>query len=144
MMKTYRWIARINLALVASVMVSPVVSAQAPQTTFAALRPLETGLWQFDSPGRSPQRLCLIDPAILFQLAHNGPACRRFVIANGADEATVHYSCGAAGWGRTTIRVETPRLAQISTQGIKQSRPFAFKGEARHVGDCQSVSSAGK
>lgn len=144
MMNMYKWIAGINLALVAPIMVSPAVSAQLPQTTFLALRPLETGLWQFDSPGRSPQQLCLVDPAILFQLAHNGPACRRFVIANAADEATVHYSCGAAGWGRTTIRVETPRLVQISTQGIKQRTPFAFKGAGRHVGDCQSDSSVRK
>jgi hypothetical protein len=140
MMKTYRWIAGMNLALAAPIMVSPMVSAQSPQTIFAALRPLETGLWQFDSPGRPPQLFCLTDPTILFQLAHNGPACRRFVIANAVGEATVHYSCGAAGWGRTTIRVETPRLAQISTQGIRQRRPFAFEGEARHIGDCQSGS----
>lgn len=118
--------------------------AQAPKMSFAALAPLESGLWQLDTAGRAPQLLCLGDPAALFQVAHSGPVCRRFVIANESGEATVHYSCGTAGWGRTTVRVETPRLAQIFTQGIKQNRPFDYKVEARHVGNCQSPVTAQK
>jgi hypothetical protein len=54
--------------------------------------------------------------------------------------ATVHYSCPGSGWGRTTVRVETPRLARVETQGIAGKAPFAFTAEARRVGACDSVS----
>ncbi len=44
------------------------------------------------------------------------------------------------GSGRTTIRVETPRLVQIETQGIADQSPFAFSAEARRIGTCTAPS----
>jgi hypothetical protein len=49
---------------------------------------------------------------------------------------TVQYTCRGRGFGRTHIRRETDRLVQIDTQGIADSRPFAFSVEARRTGDC--------
>lgn len=144
MMKGHGPIAGMYIFAMGVALLSSPASAEAPRMSFAALQPLESGLWQLDSPGRPAQLLCVTDPSVLFQIVHAGPACSRFVIANEADRVTVHYSCNAAGWGRTTIRVETPSLAQIQTQGIKQNRPFDFKLEARHVGSCPPAASPKK
>jgi hypothetical protein len=73
------------------------------------------------------------------QLQHGATACSRLVIGNEKASATVHYSCPGAGWGRTTLRVETPRLARIDTQGIANNAPFAFSAEARRIGACDKL-----
>lgn len=49
---------------------------------------------------------------------------------------TVTYSCSAQGWGRTELRIETPGLYQLDTQGISGNEPFALRAEARRTGDC--------
>ena len=144
MMKRQGLIAGMRIFAMSVAILSASVRAQTPPMTFTALQPLESGMWQLDSPGRPAQFLCVTDPTVLFQIVHAGRACSRFVIANEATRATVHYSCNAAGWGRTTIRVETARLVQIQTQGIKQNRPFEFKVEARRVGGCQAAASPQK
>ena len=84
------------------------------------------------------RRMCLEGIEPLIQLAHAGPVCSRFVIADQPDRATVHYTCPGAGWGRTSVLVETPRLARINSQGISGRAPFALVAEARRVGDCAS------
>ena len=61
---------------------------------------------------------------------------RRVVLSNDVKGATVHYTCPANGFGRTSVRVETPRLAKIDTQGIMGNAPFAYRAEARKVGAC--------
>lgn len=104
-----------------------------------ALEQLEPGLWQIEVPGKPVRTLCLTDPMVLLQLAHNAPSCSRFVIANEARSSTVHYSCNAAGWGRTTIHVETPRAVQIDTQGIAAKAPFQFSADAHKIGPCASA-----
>jgi len=76
------------------------------------------------------------DGSDLIQVVHDQSGCSRFVVANEAKSATVHYSCQAAGWGRTTIRVETPRSAQVQTQGIAKNAPFDYTLVARRVGAC--------
>lgn len=104
-----------------------------------ALAQLQPGLWVIRDldDSRAPTRsICLGDPNVLMQLEHRGAPCSRLVIESGPLAATVHYTCPATGFGRTTIRVETPRLAQIDTQGILRKAPFALRAEARRVGAC--------
>jgi hypothetical protein len=107
-----------------------------------ALKLLEPGLWQFDVKGRAPKQICVADTAALVQIEHDQAGCSRFVIANEPKSVTVHYSCQGAGWGRTTIRVETPRSVVIQTQGISRNQPFDYLVQARRVGACgaQAVS----
>lgn len=105
----------------------------------SALARLEPGLWQLRDLGDArvaPQSICVADPAILMQVQHRHSPCSRLVIANDAKGATVHYTCPAGGFGRTSLRVETPRLAKIDTQGILGNIPFAYRAEARRVGGC--------
>jgi hypothetical protein len=115
-------------------------SGQSGQAQLSALSQIQPGLWELHSRGGSlPDRsICVSDPAILLQLRHGNASCSRFVITNDARSVTVHYSCPSAGHGQTTLRVETPRLAQIDSQGVADHAPFAFTTEARRVGNCQS------
>jgi len=41
------------------------------------------------------------------------------------------------GRGRTILRVETPRLVQIDSQGLHYGAPFALRAQARKTGPCQ-------
>jgi hypothetical protein len=110
--------------------------AQAP--TIAALQVIQPGQWALRSrsdPAQS-RSLCLGDPVLLFQLRHGGASCSRFVVANDPRGATVQYRCPGAGNGRTTIKVETPRLIQIDSQGIANNEPFMIEFEGRRVGEC--------
>lgn len=115
-------------------------SRQAPMG-LAALNQLEAGMWQLEVRGRPPKLLCLSDPIELVEIEHDQPNCSRFVIANQPRSATVQYSCQGAGWGRTSIRVDTPRLATIQTQGISRNAPFDYAVTARRVGGCAQVAS---
>ena len=111
--------------------------AQAPAS---ALADLQAGLWQLRSIGggtASPTRtICMRDPNELLQLRHGARSCTRRVLSSAATEITVRYECGGAGWGQTLVRVETPRLARVDTQGIDQGSPFHHTYEARRTGSC--------
>lgn len=108
--------------------------AQAPR--FAALDTMEHGLWQLREIGGQARAVCVRDPVNLFQLRSRTKQCSRFVIENGATAATVHYTCPGSGHGRTTISVETPRLARIESEGIEGGAPFSLEIEARRTGEC--------
>lgn len=112
------------------------VTPAVAQTPLAALGMIQRGLWELRSEGEPPQSVCLADPSALLQIRHKTQACSRLVIANQPASATIHYSCPGAGWGRTTVRVTTPRAAIIDTQGIADNAPFAFTAEARRTGPC--------
>ena len=104
----------------------------------AALQKLQAGLWQLrdlDTKAELPP-VCIGDPAVLVQLRHRSAPCSRLVVNQDPLSATVHYTCAAGGFGQTLIRVETPRLAQIETQGIAGNSPFATRIEARRIGAC--------
>jgi hypothetical protein len=111
--------------------------AEAP-SVLTALQGLQLGQWEIRSAEDSAanRSVCLTDPRVLLQLRHFGQTCSRFVITNDARISTVHYSCAAAGSGQTTIRVETPRLIQVQSQGLINRAPFSFSAEGRRVGDC--------
>jgi hypothetical protein len=119
----------------ATVIAAPAATADL-RPPLSALAMLEPGLWQLRTEGEPTRNVCVADANALIQLRHKAGACTRLVIANEKASATVHYSCPGAGWGRTTLRVETPRLARIDTQGIADNAPFAFIAEARRIGPC--------
>ena len=121
------------------------VSGQDPARAPMALSSMQPGQWDIRS--RSDPSLnrsvCLGDPRVLIQLRHSSAQCTRYVITNDPRVTTVHYSCPAGGHGQTTIRVETPRLVQIKSQGIANKAPFAFSAEARRVGTCTISGNSG-
>lgn len=107
----------------------------------AALAGLEPGLWDLRSldPGEPSLRVCVRDPQSLLQLRHPGQACRRFVVDDSPDRTSVSYSCPGTGHGLTVVRVETPRLVQIDSQGVADGAPFALDLEGRRTGACAPV-----
>lgn len=136
-----RGAAAIGMALLAAVP----TAAQAPGSKLPALAKLEPGLYQLRvlDASQEPRQICVADPGVLLQLQHRGSPCSRLVISNNAKGATIHYTCPANGFGRTSLRVETSRLAKIDTQGIMGNAPFAYRAEARRVGACGSGGSVG-
>jgi hypothetical protein len=102
---------------------------------FSRIRP---GGWQLRAlDGSAPtRRICLTDPAELIQLRHPGATCSRFVLDDAADTATIHYTCTGAGYGRTTIKVETGELIRIDSQGLINQAPFQVALEGRRLGSC--------
>ena len=112
--------------------------------TMPALSMVQPGQWLLKSranPAES-RSVCVSDVRALLQVRHSGAMCSRFVIANTPRETTVHYTCPGSGHGRTTIKVETPRLIQIESQGIANQEPFAVELEGRRVGECKIAMSA--
>jgi hypothetical protein len=122
-------------------MLAPAVAAATARTEqrMMALSLMQPGLWEvreISNARATPQSICISDPSVLVQLRHGPAACSRFIIQDRDRELTVRYSCAARGFGRTSIKVETPRLAKIDTQGIIGKVPFAYRAEARRVGSC--------
>ena len=98
---------------------------------------LESGQWELrGGSGGRIAAICLGNPILLTQPRHGAAPCTRDVVAADADSMTVNYSCPGLGRGRTTIRIETPRLVQIDSQGLDHGMPFALRAEARRVGPC--------
>ena len=100
---------------------------------------LERGLWQLRAlDGRSsPAPICLGDAEQLAQVRHLRSSCNRSLAAVRRDSVTLSYDCPGIGSGETTIRVHTPRLARIETQGLDNGVPFALRAEARRIGPCR-------
>lgn len=115
-------------------------AAEAPP--LIALTQLQPGKWTLTSQDSafSSRSVCIGDPRVLIQIRQPASTCNRFVVANDPRRAVVSYSCPGAGNGLTTIRVETPRLAQIETQGVAGGAPFDLAIEARRTGDCPTLS----
>jgi hypothetical protein len=117
------------------------VAVAAPVLAFAlpdleAFSKLERGRWQLRDAAGESRSICLGDPTALIQLEHAGISCEQEILTNGKGGATVQYSCPGHGYGHTSIRVETPRLARVDTQGLADGRPFSYRAEARKVGTC--------
>lgn len=112
-------------------------AAPRPIKALASLQPGQWDIRSRDNPDAN-RSFCMSDPKVLLQLRHPNNVCSRFVISDDGREATVQYSCSSGGNGRTSVRVETPRLVQIDTQGVADQMPFAFSAEARRVGDCSA------
>jgi hypothetical protein len=110
--------------------------ATAAETPLSALGQIEPGQWSLVSAGTRTRSICLSDARVLLQLQHTGIACSRYVIANDKDSTVVHYTCPGAGHGRTEVKVETPRLIQVMSQGIADNAPFDWSVEGRRTGAC--------
>jgi len=114
------------------------VPALAAKAELALLDALQRGQWEVrmrDQTART-ERICLQDARRFIQLRHPGLTCQRVVVDDSATAVTVQYTCPGRGYGRTTIRSESPSLVQIDSQGIADGQPFAFAAEARRVGQC--------
>lgn len=129
--------AGLALAMVAMMAVGN-VAALAKSPTLLVPSQLEKGRWTLIGRGaaQADRRICLGDPQQLVQVEHGPKACTQYIIENTPRLLTVHYSCDGAGYGRTTIRRETNRLAQVETQGVHKGRLFDDRYEARRVGSC--------
>ncbi|WP_223262852.1 hypothetical protein [Sphingobium sp. SCG-1] len=102
------------------------------------LAALESGQWVLkDRETGRERRLCLGDRRQLLQLRQVRHQCARFVVTDSERQVSVTNDCGAAGNERTDIRIETPRLFQLQSQGIADGAPFAAAIEGRHVGICR-------
>lgn len=126
----------LGAALAVAGIAAPASHAQAP--TLQMLDKMQPGMWELRiRDEKTPRRMCLANGRPLIQIRHPGAACQRFVIEDGANTVTVQYTCPGAGYGRTTVRLETPQLAQVESQGIDAGTPFDFSAEVRRVGPCR-------
>jgi hypothetical protein len=125
------------LSLVAVPVIGQAVPARPPGATIA-LSNVQPGMWEIKSrTDPSVNRsICISDPRVLIQLRHSGVQCSRYVISDDARSTTVHYSCAGSGHGQTTVRVETPRVVQLQSQGVDGKSPFSFSAEGRRIGGC--------
>jgi hypothetical protein len=80
--------------------------------------------------------ICLGDPLLLAQPQHGPQPCTREVLSTELHSVTVAYTCPGMGRGQTQLRIETPRLVQIDSQGLHNGAPFSFRAEARRTGPC--------
>lgn len=124
---------------VASIAAAMSLPALAQRTSLAMLDRLERGNWQLRmrGAGGDVESICIDNARKLIQLRHKSDRCSSVIVDDTQTEVTVQYTCPGRGYGRTHIRRETSRLAQIDSQGIANGLPFAFAAEARRVGDCQ-------
>ena len=129
---------RILSAIFLAVLAVPAFS-QAGGPPLTALRSVQHGLWELQEKGSKapPQRVCARDPMQLVQVRHGATACSRFVVENLPTRGTVYYTCPGAGHGQTTIRVESPKLIQLDSQGIADKSPFNASYEGRYAGVCR-------
>ncbi|GAY23175.1 MULTISPECIES: hypothetical protein [Sphingobium] len=125
-------------ALGAAAMMMAVSAVQAAAPASRLPKGLETGEWELRGRGEdgAARKLCVSSLSQLLQSRHAGHACKSFTVSDVANRLVVTYECGAAGNGRTDLRVETSRLVQIQSQGIADGAPFAFALEGRWLGAC--------
>jgi hypothetical protein len=123
--------------LVAGAVIAAPVCAYASMT-IDALSKVERGRWQVRdlNQATAPAALCLGDPVQLVQFEHREAPCPSEVTGRTANAASVQYSCPGRGFGHSQVRVETPRLIRVDTQGVSNGRPFSYRLEARRVGNC--------
>jgi hypothetical protein len=110
---------------------------QAQGNGLAMLGTLAKGEWTIKQRGGTPDRkICVKTGAELIQLQHRDSGCNQFVVEDGSARVTVQYTCPGNGYGRTSIRRETPALVQLESQGIHEGMPFQLVAEARRTGSC--------
>jgi hypothetical protein len=125
---------RIALAAAAAAALPAAATIAAEDSPFGNL---ETGKWTVRSgDGAAERELCLRDPAQLVRLEHAGATCANESVAGDGRGVTIQYSCPGHGYGHTILKIETPRVATIETQGLVDGRPFAYRATARKVGPC--------
>ena len=138
---TYRTDSRKRIAALAlagaGVVLGLAVPVLAQGNGLAMLGSLTKGEWTIRQRGGAPDRkICVRSGAELIQLMHRENGCSQFVVEDGAARVTVQYTCPGNGYGRTSIRRETPALVQLESQGIEGKMPFQLTAEARRTGTC--------
>jgi len=111
-------------------------AATAPAPAPRVLARIQPGQWTLRGLDAAPRSMCIADPAMLLQLRHPGPGCSRTVLEDGPSQGQVHYSCPGHGYGDTVVRVETPSLIHVDSQGVADNAPFNMSVEARRTGAC--------
>lgn len=126
-----------GIVLAGGLVVASAAPGHAQGGGLAMLDGLAKGEWTMrPRDGSAIRKICLRNGREFIQLQHKEPNCSRFVVEDSDTKATVQYTCPGNGYGRTSIRRETPSLVQIESQGIANGLPFQFTAEARRTGNC--------
>lgn len=136
-MTTGRHASRVAFAMLLAAAPAASLALSAPP-----LKGLEPGEWELrerpEEGGKGDiSRICLADLRQLIQLRHARNNCKRLTVDESAKRLSVSYDCAGTGGGRTDMRIETPRLVQIRSQGIADGAPFSFSMEGRRIGACR-------
>jgi len=125
---------RVSIAISATLMCAAWPAAtQQP----GPLAQVERGQWELRGPsGATIGAVCLGDPMLLAQPVRTPQPCTSEIASSDTHVVTVNYVCPGMGRGRTLLRVETPRLVQIDSQGLSNGTPFALRAQARRTGPC--------
>jgi len=130
---------RLAILLLGAILVATAPAATPERKRLTVFSKLKPGLWElreFGNPSAPRRSLCLSDPQVLMQIEHRGIPCSSLVLHDDPEHATVHYTCPASGYGRTSVRWVSPQLVTIDTQGILNSRPFAYRADVRRIRGC--------
>ena len=122
-----------TLIAVVALAAAPLAAAVPGSDPLAALEP---GKWIVKTADGPERAICLGDPVQLVRLAHPDGDCRLEAPASDGGAHVVQYRCPGHGYGHTRLRIETPRVASIETQGLSDGRPFSYRAVARKVGSC--------
>ena len=120
--------------LILGTLFAPAV-AKAPELVM--LDGLTVGAWELHYRADDTRdRVCVRSGRELIQIRHRAAQCSPYIVDDEPNRVTVQYTCPGHGYGRTTIRRETPQLVQIEAQGIEDGLPFHFTAEGRRVSGC--------
>ena len=138
---TYRTDSKVRIAALALTAAGTLLGLAVPVLAqgngLAMLDTLTKGEWTIRQRGGAPDRkICVKSGTELIQLMHRESGCSQFVVEDSAARVTVQYTCPGNGYGRTSIRRETPALVQLESQGIEKRTPFQLTAEARRTGPC--------
>lgn len=135
-----------RVLILPAIAVAALIGGAADAPAIQAFARIQPGGWILHAFDRSvpDQKICIDDAYDLIQLRHPGATCSRFVLTNDPTTATVHYTCNGAGYGRTTIKVETGQLIRVESQGLVNQSPFQVSMEGRRTGACDAGRSGGR
>jgi hypothetical protein len=101
------------------------------------LAQVERGRWDLRTTGgTATAAICLGNPILLAQPQNAPHPCSSEILSTEGHVITVSFVCPGMGRGRALLRVETPRLVQIDSQGVSNGAPFALRAQARRTGPC--------
>lgn len=130
------WIAAAGIILSAGA--GPAAVAQQSSALSAAV----PGLWELTGiPGaRRPVHQCVANLSALAEYEHRAGSCAAAkTLTDSGKVAVLYYTCPGSDFGRTSIKVVTPRDLKVDTQGISDGLPFAYAFEARRLGECKAA-----
>ena len=122
-----------------------IAAAGAAAQNASVLAQAAPGLWELDGvpEARGKVRQCFGKLSALVQYEHRSRSCKPVTLSDSGKTMVVHYTCAGSDFGRTSVKVITPRNIKVDTQGISDGLPFAYTIEARRVGECKAGGSTG-